>query len=233
MKLRGLMTILLSLSMFTLNPPFATAERFAALYVGGSFTTDHDLSISSPEKKFTSKVNFDDSFTLGYRMGYWFETFPEIGLALEASYFRPNAYDKNLHTIDHADLYTIPVSALLMFRRPLMKSNDYPKGQLLPYVGVGPAIFFSKIEYEVESTAIPGLLDMPDLSGEYSDQTVDIGLDLRVGIKTMFGHNRAVFLEYRFTKFGPDFEVNVLGNNVRTETDIDTHHVLIGLSCNF
>lgn len=225
MKLTRLTIILLSLSLLTLNPPFAAAERFADLYVGGTFSTDEDVTISASGGKVTEEVDFDGSFTVGYRMGYWFERLSWVGVALDASCFTQNT--------DNADIDIIPVSGLLMFRLPLMKSNDYPKGELLPYVGIGPGIFFSDIEYEVANSPVPDLVGTPGLSGTYSDQRVDIGLDVRAGIKKMFGYFGGVFIEYRFTKFSPDFEDNVLGTKVKTETDLNTHHVLIGFSYNF
>ena len=225
MKLRGLMISLLAVGLLTLNPSFAAAEKFAALYVGGAFTTNEDIDISASGGKDTAKADFDNSFTVGYRMGYWFEPLPWLGLALDVSYFAPD--------YDNGDLDIIPLTGLVMFRLPLMKSKDYPKGQLLPYVGVGPGAFFSKIKYDVANSAVPALLKKPPFSGNYSDWTLDIGLDVRAGLSRMFGHNRAVFLEYRFTKFSPDFKDNVLGQTVRTETDLNTHNVLIGFSYNF
>lgn len=224
MKSTRLMIILLCLSLLTLSPPFVAAERFADLYVGGSFSTDEDFTVSASGGTATIEVDFDSSFTLGYRLGYWFESFPWVGLALEASYFSSDT--------ENIDLYAIPVSGLLMFRLPLMKSNDYPRGQFQPYVGIGPGVFFSSIEYEVARSAVPDLLETP-VSGTYSDQREYIGLDVRAGIKKMFGYSSGVFVEYRFTKFIPDFEDNVLGEKVKTEIDLNTHHVSIGFSFSF
>jgi len=220
MKIPKRVAIILALSLLlALNPLRAAAERFCDLYVGGSFSTDEDLIISTPLGKVSQKASFGNSVTAGYRLGYWLESQEWAGIALEASLFQ--------QSFDNGKLEVFPVSALLMFRIPLLKSRACPKGELLPYAGIGPGLFFSHIEYRIENSAIPAF---SKISGTYSDNSIDVGLDVRIGIAKPLPRNIALFSEYRYTRINPNFEEDVLGVNVKMETELNTHHILIGFS---
>ena len=217
---RAAITLALSL-LLTLNPLRVAAERFCDLYAGESLSMDEDLTISTPRGQASQEADFGISFTAGYRLGYWFNSHPWAGIAMEASMFQQD--------IDNGKLEVFPVSALLMFRLPLFRSRVYPKGELLPYVGTGPGVFFSHIDYEVAHSAIPGLLQK-SVSGTYSDHSIDPGLDVRMGIAKQLPRNIALFAEYRYTWIKPDFKEDILGADVKMETELNTHHLLIGFS---
>jgi|GEM_PF-1477380 len=220
-------TVALALAFSLSYPHVSYAERFADIILGGSLSMDETITISAaPQAKATARVNFGRSFIIGYRLGGWSEKHRWAGFALDASLFQ--------QSIDGGDIEIIPLSALLMLRLPLLKSDAHPAGELWPYIGLGPSIFFSTINYNVRDSAIPALLHQP-ISGTYSDRAADIGLDLRAGIAKMLPHYPplAVFGEYRYSQFKPDFEEDVLGTEVKIATKLTTHHLLVGFTYRF
>ncbi|MEW6380317.1 MAG: outer membrane beta-barrel protein [bacterium] len=220
-----ILTLTLTVGFLILDSPPCRAEKFADLSIGGSFSTDENLTISAPREKATGKVSFSNSFIVGYRLGYWFESQRWAGVAVDASLFRQDIDDDG-------SLEVIPVSTLLMLRLPLLKSHAHPRGAFWPYVGLGPGIFFSSIEYEVADSDIPALLGKR-ISGTYSDREADIGLDARAGFAIRLPRHIAIFSEYRYTRFDPDFKEDVLGVKVNLATELKTHHLLCGFTCFF
>jgi len=202
-KIKSLFNTILVLAL--LAPAPVMAERFADLYFGAAQGQDKDITVTSDDLSKIVKVDFENHFTMGYRMGYWSEAAPWIGIALEVSYF-------NQDINDLADLRIIPITPLLMLRVPLSISAEFPDGEWQPYVAGGAGFFIS--ELKVEGT-------------DDKDQQSDFGLDLRGGLKKYFTPNFALFVEYRYTLFTPEFD------SLIKKFDLETHHALIGLTVNF
>ncbi|MCJ7617961.1 MAG: porin family protein [Desulfobacterales bacterium] len=198
--------------LLVLTPKFAKAEWFSDFFVGYAYTQDDNSSSFSNGIYLTEKIDYDNAFVLGYRVGHYFERLPFLGVALEASYFEPSP---DLDTED-ADLKVLPVSALLFLRLPLFASAEYPKGKFQPYLGIGPGLFISSYK-----------------SGQFDDTSIDLGLDVKTGLAVMFAHNFAFFLEYRYSYFEFEFDDHIGGIRNSFEGDLTTHYGLIGLSYRF
>lgn len=190
----------------------ASAEWVTDLYSGAALTQHEHATIQVEGVSVSEKLNFDSSFTLGARVAYWFESTPWLGLALDASVFNPDA-----------DLTVFPISALLMLRWPLLTSVEFPKGRLQPYAGIGPGLFISSIKVDL----------LPEVPAQFSDTSIDLGLDGRAGIAWLFAKNTAVFAEYRFTHVSPRFEDRPADLKTRVDVDLNTHHFLVGISFRF
>ena len=186
-------------------PVSGMAEGFADLYIGYAQSMEQDITVANGAANNEEKAEFDGGISAGYRIGYWPESMPYVGVALEFSYLEQNIKDE-------ADLRVIPITPLLMLRIPLLKSDEFPTGEWQPYAGVGPGIFLSELK--------------PEATGDKNEQT-DIGLDARFGVKKLLVHNFGLFLEYRYTHFSPEFDPEV------KEFDMQTHHALFGISVNF
>jgi len=225
MTLKKMTAIVLPLFLFIVFPLTASAEFSSELYLGGTVTEDDEYEFKVSGNKADEDVDFDSSFTIGYRLGYWLDQLPWLGIAIDGSYFSADDGD--------ADLDIIPVSALVMFQIPLLKSTNFPRGEYIPYAGIGPAVFFSDFDLDVEGTVIPDLVNTPALSGDFSDQSEDVGLDVRLGIKKMFSTGYGLLFEYRFTSFSPDFDDTIFGEKIKSEIDVNTHHFLLGISYYF
>jgi opacity protein-like surface antigen len=202
MKFR-LLLLLTALALVLSLPGSSMAEGFSDLYLGMAFTQNETITVAQGTGNVTGEIDFDDVIVLGYRLGYWFERLPWMGMGLDISYFGPG--------IDSTtDLTIIPITPLLMLRSQLLKSARYPTGEWQPYVAVGPGIFYSRID-----------------AGDYDDTQWVIGLDARAGLKKMFSSNFGAFVEYRYTTFSPEFDDPIVDR-----FDIVTHHAVIGISVN-
>jgi hypothetical protein len=209
-RLLGCCTAVCVLLLFS-HP--AGAERFADLMVGFSFSEDKTLTLTSSSESRTGEPKFDTSYTVGYRMGYWSEYDPFLGVSLGVDY-------TTIEDNDSLDISVLSFSPLVMIRVPLLPSSKYPRGEWLPFAAVGPGLFISKIK-------------IPSLDVDYEDQRFDIGLDVRAGIKKMVAPAWAVNLEYRFFWFEPSYEDFIMGEAVKAEIDIYNHSIMLGVSYNF
>jgi hypothetical protein len=202
--------LILASILMTVMPVYA--EGFIDFYVGAAITRDSDQRVTAPGFSDTSSIAWDTSVTAGGRFGFWFESLEWVGLALDASFFRP---DK--------DITVFPVSALAMLRLPLLKDNDkgFPHGRLQPYIAAGPGLFISRADGNLGTF------------GSVSDTSVDLGVDVRGGLAFLITKNIAAFAEYRFTHVKPEFGFDVAGVKFKTETTLDTHHIVGGVGFRF
>jgi opacity protein-like surface antigen len=189
----------------------AHAEAFFDLRTGASFTDEGDVEISTFVGSVDFSSEFEDSVTVGGRAGYWFESLPWLGLAVDASYFAPDTEDAGF------ELDVIPVSPLLMLRAPLASDEEYPHGRFQPFVGIGPGIFITLV----------------DADGGYSDEPADVGLDLHAGLRFLLSRSVGLFVQYRFTSYQVEASDDILGVSVDTDIDLDTHHVAGGVGFSF
>ena len=200
-----------ALAALALSGAAAHAEGFFDLRVGGSFTSEGEVELSALGASLSFDSEFEDSVTVGGRLGYWFESAPWVGLAVDASYFAPDAEDGG------PDLDVIPVSPLLMLRAPLVTDEEFPHGRFQPFLGIGPGIFIT-------------LLDDPT---GYSDEPADVGLDLHAGVRVALSQMVGIFVQYRFTTYEAQASDDITGISVDTDLELDTHHVAGGLGFTF
>ena len=218
------------------------AEWFGDLYLGGAFTQSHDLTanvigVGPPTANTGLDVHFDTSVVGGGRFGYWFTVAP-YGFGLEVSHFQPNispqthGFTRNgvrLGTIrtDTVKLSVTEMSFDLMLRWPgLIASPLFPQGRLQHYVSLGPAVFIATAN---DSTNFGPPNDQ-------SNTDTSLGLKAGIGATWFVTQNMGVFGEYRFTHFRPEFEFqNTFPGNtkLKVHTDINTNHLLIGVSFRF
>ena len=212
MRISEMTITFLLIVLFVFTPKCSEAEWFTDFYVGYAYTQDDSVIETSSGISTTETVDYDNAFILGYRLGYYFNSIPFLGLALEVSYSEPTP---DLES-EEANLKVLPVSALLFLRAPLYASSAYPKGKFQPYLGIGPGLFIS--DYK---------------NGQFDDTGFDVGLDARAGVAVMFAHNFAFFMEYRYSYFEFEFVDHMGGNRVSLEGDLSTHYGLAGLSYRF
>ncbi|MGH7306586.1 MAG: outer membrane protein, partial [Candidatus Rokuibacteriota bacterium] len=164
-------------------------------------------------------------------VGYWLESLPFLGLGVDAFFFslpvpaqtvaasgnfsgsvngKPITFtpsgDANLPELT---LPGVAFSPQLMLRLPLFVSEDAPKGRVQPYLGGGPAWAFT-IESDELALILGGLV--------------------RAGVAIQVFRFLALFAEYRYSLF-PEFEVKDEG--LTFKADLNSHHVVAGLSFRF
>lgn len=199
----------------------AWAEGFIDVYTGGAFTEDDSVSTSGLLGTGRRSIDFDDSALLGIRGGLWGGgRLPFLGVAFDISGFAPDLDDPG-----SADLAVIPHSLLILFRVPLLTSDEFPNGQIHPYAGVGPSLVVSRLDLDSGSTLAGAL----GLGGGIDDTEADLGIDVRGGLDVMLTPHFGLFGEYRYTHFSPTYE----DGGRRLSLDLDTHFIQGGVTFRF
>jgi hypothetical protein len=216
----------------------ARAEIALDVFGGVSLTESTDVAVDGVDntnasvKGVFSNVKVDPGFTVGGRIGYWFESLPFLGLGIDGFFFTLPVPAQTVDTtvsisgsirgrpisttasgqvrLPSIDLPAAGFSPQLMLRWPLFTSNEMPKGRLQPYVGVGPAWAVSVDRDELE-LVLGGLV--------------------RGGIAFQLFRHLALFAEYRYSFF-PNFELTD-SHGLHFQADVNTHHVVGGLSIRF
>ena len=225
MKTKLFLLLVCSLLIF---PTLAWAEWFLDVYGGESTTRDARVTaevtrysiFGSLSQSHAEEVDFDASFTMGGRLGYWFEKLPWLGTSLDLSYFKAEG--------EKAEFDVVPLSLLLMLRWPLFKSENFPKGKLQPYAGVGPGYFFSDSRVNFR----------PVSQDSVTGSSGEIGFDSRAGLAWQFHRHWAIFGEYRYTDVKIDFTQEdslaiISGSEESIKTHLKTNHFLAGISYRF
>ncbi|RLB48189.1 MAG: hypothetical protein DRH23_09160 [Deltaproteobacteria bacterium] len=196
-------------------------EVFSDLYVGAAVTKDSPYKVDGitqdPGVLCGAQCGTAKSPVGGLRIGYFFERFAWLGVAGDISYFIQAWGIQSAYEIT-----TIPISALVMFRAPLIKSPEYPNGRAQPYLAVGPSLFISTAEL-ASGWAFLGTGHV------HSDTSVDPGLDARFGMRLIASDWISVVLEYRLTFVSPTWQVE----GHRVETQLRTNHFVIGLGIHY
>jgi opacity protein-like surface antigen len=190
----------------------ASAGWFVDLYAGATHTADNDATATVNGVRVAETVNYGLSPTGGLRAGYWFEKLGWLGIAFDASIFKPER-----RTI------VAPLSGLLMLRYLLLPSEAAPDGELQPYVAAGPSVFVMSAKNSLNST----------LPGSFAVASVEPGLDLRAGVAWQFHKNVAVYGEYRFTHVNAKFKDTTTNPSTSLDTNLNSNHFLIGVSYRF
>jgi hypothetical protein len=211
--------------LLTVMPALARAEFFADLYLGQAITEDAAVKVEHffPTESASEEIGFNTSFTSGGRIGYWFDSFPYLGLSMDLSYFQAEA--------EKVDFSIIPWSILLMLRWHLLTSDEFPNGEIQPYLGIGPSLIYYEMSIDYR----------PTISETISEWSFEDGWDLRAGLLWQFRRNYGIFGEYRYNHYSIDYKETSAGwlfgfpTEViqKVETTLDTHHFLMGISFRF
>jgi opacity protein-like surface antigen len=227
------------LLLFVVTP--ASAEWIGEVYGGFAKTGNNTLKDTS-SLGLTAKfhdVNFDASGTFGARGGYWFNELGGIaayGMGLDVFHFGADIDQQSVPvqvgglsttaTLQPLEVSVIGVGLdIVKVRLHLSKSEQFPNGQLQPYVTAGPAIFHSRLK---DSNNV-----MPNNQRE-SDTS--LGVKIGLGLQYLIGPNVGLFGEYRFTHFKAEgsFQDTTLPASTETlSANFNTHHLTGGISFHF
>ena len=226
--------------LLALTPCPAVAEGFFDLYIGAGFPQDSDVDTSADDFDvaadiaYNRDVDWETTPSLGLRGGYWFDEpgFNFLGIGLDLSYYR--AFEDT--SFAELDVYAVPLTPLLMLRIPIASSERFPGGRIQPYAAVGPGFTLSAARADLSE--IPPTVDTR--FEDFEAGSFDVGLDARAGLAIQLAPPFAIFGEYRFTYLEPEFEdeIDVLGPGifeaeVDIEPELETHHLVFGVSFRF
>jgi outer membrane protein W len=97
---------------------------------------------------------------------------------------------------------------MLAARYGFMQDNEVPFGRLQPYVGVGPAIFFSGQDY-----------NFAGLTQGYKSST-DLGLAVEAGLRYFLASNVSVEATFKYRYFEPKYNFSPLGASIQSSTNL-------------
>ena len=216
----------------------ASAEWFADLYAGTSFTQKSDLKLNDQGigPGTYEDVEFDRSLAWGGRAGRYFDSVPFLGVGLDFFRFYPYLGPQSVQLrgcfypggcgsgrggTGSFDVETTALSVDLMLRLPLLKTADAPQGRVQPYLVAGPPVFMTTITPRHTRS----------FRNHDSDTDFSIGYKLAGGVAVQVYRNLALFGEYRFTHVSPEVELRDASNGRTTlRADLDTHSALFGIS---
>ena len=216
----------------------ASAEWFADLYAGTSFTQKSDLKLNDQGigPGTYEDVELDRSLAWGGRAGRYFDTVPFLGVGLDFFRFYPYLGPQSVQLrgcfypsgcgsgrggTGSFDVETTAVSVDLMLRLPLLTTADAPQGRVQPYLVAGPPVFMT--------TVTPR--HTRNFRNHDSDTDFSFGYKLAGGVAVQVYKNLALFGEYRFTHVSPEVELRDASNGKTTlRADLDTHSALFGIS---
>ena len=217
-----------------------TDPRWDAARIQGSFTPP-----LIPVRTFWAKgVSVDPAFVVGGKIGYWFSRegllnwrgYPdwmkylgfEIGIDYHAlNWGRQNVTIKpiNLDIPLENDGYMVTITFLLMGRYGFMPDKNVPFGRLQPYVGVGPAVFFTRTHLNIGK--------------DYKTTEADLGLAVESGVRYMIRKDISIngAFRYRFVKVHADVDDQIFNIPFGVYIPMRTHYhlfnILVGAAYHF
>ena len=216
----------------------ASAEWFADVYVGQSFTEKSDVTVHTPAGLGIFRdVEFDRSLAYGGRLGHYFDGVPFVGLGVDLFNFSPRIGPQRVRVdgcvpsggcsggqggTNAIDVDVIAISLDLMLRLPLLKTEKAPWGLLQPYVAAGAPLFVTTVT--PRTTA--------QFRNHEDDTDFSFGYKVAGGLAVQVVSNLMLFAEYRLTHEEPSVELRdaATRHHSPVRMDLDTHSVLLGLS---
>lgn len=230
----------------TASTPVSGSKRepYVVFYGGASHNNSGTLSGTATDYEYTGLIfivpvfrevgtyevqntyDSSDSFLVGGRGGIWFlDKSKGWGLAGDLTYFKIDSGP------DETTLTVVPLSIVMLYRFPLMVSEDFPNGRLQPHVGAGVAVVFGNI-----STRI---IDARGIPVQEKQEAAGPGGSLHAGFTWKLTENKGLFFEYRYLHARMEGLSEETRDEVYvTEVDLETsaiaaHQLLAGFSVSF
>jgi opacity protein-like surface antigen len=233
-----LASTVLGIGCLVLGERPASAEWFADVYAGPTFTTHHDVTIDGAvgRGRFL-KVDFDKALSFGGRFGHYFEAVPFVGVAVDYFQFYPNIGPQSVQLsgcfvvggcvsgqggTGSFDITERTISVDLMLRLPLIKTADAPQGLVQPYIAVGLPLVITTVD--PRNTRL--------FRNHHDATDVSFGAKAVGGLAVQVYKNLALFAEYRFNHVSTDVDLqdSVSASKATFRTDLNSHSALVGIS---
>ncbi|MDH3723177.1 MAG: porin family protein [Desulfobacteraceae bacterium] len=222
MKRLAMLALVMILSLCTINPVIAAAETFCDVYFGTSLINADESYIKLNGTTLYAESESKAYAVFGFRYGTWLDNIPCLGVALDLSL---NGAVMGDELKPFGRIWS--GSTLAMLRLPLLKSKEFPNGQLQPYIAVGPGFFLTTI------TKVVGPPEVSDFDW-FCDESLDLGLDVRTGLSWRLSETKMrLFVEYRYSQFEADFERSIPDGTLSFKPTLQMHYLLLGLGITF
>jgi opacity protein-like surface antigen len=170
--------------------------------------------------------DYNTYFQGGMKFGYWFTPQGTYGSSSYADWMRyVGIYtDISYHALDlpnstvtasgipigtgNSSGWVVTWAFMLSARYGFLEDNDVPFGRLQPYIGFGPAIFFSGQDYNIGGFTAG------------SNNSTVLGLAAEAGIRYFFTSNISAEASFKYRYFEPDYYFSPLGINIQPQTNL-------------
>lgn len=196
----------------TAENSFAVALNSSSPKQNGIVETRQPISFNLPEPT-SDLVDHSTALTVDGHLGMWFNEWS--GIMIDGPF--PQADGSRL------DNTVVSTTSLLLLRMHLFKSHSVPDGQLQPYLGIGPGIFFPNQNADVGH----------DISSTVDTADMAVGVDLRAGMNWRLSDRLSIFGEYRMTHYKTDRSKAVPYLEENGDTAPTTNHFMGGLKWEF
>lgn len=206
-------------------------------HLGPNWTNNSDVNFKAPPLKGTlNNVTTNTGVLAGLIVGYDFDKkhgFPAwseyFGVALDFSYNPFNQPAQQLGgtilpasvnsvNVPQIEGYQLALAFLVKGQYPFLKSTEFPKGRLFPYLMVGPAV--------VWTTSLTNAIS--------SQLSTNVGLVTEVGVQYFIVQNLAASAGFRYRHvWGPTFDFKRNINYIHADTTTDQFSALLRLTYHF
>ena len=232
----------LSLTFSAIVLGFATTTQvpatYAETYIAGQFGVtlpsvagkslgEGDLTgrFVNPGSR-VSAQSLDESILYGGKIGHYFKAVPWLGLEAEVYNTTPHIKQQMITfsgpsgPVGSAELAGLHFRVLTV--APFNVMFRYHKTRLQPYVGVGPGLFFARIED-------------PALTSNNTQSSMGFGVNAQAGVRYYITRQVALFGEgkFNYTKFSFDETPAGFFNLFGFDADYKMFHASFGLSVHF
>ncbi len=221
-----------------------TDPRWDALRIQGTY-----IPPPIPVRTFTAQnVSVDPAFVVGGKIGYWFSregllslNYPDwmkyFGFEIALDWHNLDWPRQNV-TINPINLtiplqndgYMVTLSFLFMARYGLLPDREVPFGRLQPYVGIGPALFFTRTHLNI--------------GRDFKSTEADLGLAVETGLRYMLRKNISLSasFRYRYVRIHVDVDDQVFnipfqppygGVYIPMHTTYNLFNILVGAAYHF
>jgi opacity protein-like surface antigen len=205
----------LSVIVLVSAAPVNVSDTYAETYIAGQFgvalpevdgglkNIDITSSIFLPGTTH-SDLALSNSILGGGKIGHYFSSARWLGVEAELFYTTPHI-EQQVHEFQNPSVPGVTPSATLQgahFRVITVAPNlifRYHKTRLQPYIGVGPGIFFARIQGEGPA---------PD-SPESTSDNGRLGLNLKAGFQYYITRHVTAFGEWKYNYARFEFEDNI------------------------
>jgi opacity protein-like surface antigen len=232
-------TVVLAITLIFGMTTIASSEMYIGGQFGPNFNSSMDVKVSGPfatntiynmkpRTGFTSGLVFGYDF-VNYRTGAanypdWMRYF---GVMVDVSYTQMNFSAQRRTVANNKTIFSPSVDGgntaltfLFTGKLPCMVDSEYPNGRLAPYVGVGPSILFTS-------------MDFSNLGGS-NTTGVNVGLAAEAGVKYMITPSFSAGLAYRYRYAQPSVSNTLAGvGNVTMKGPMNNSQIIGRLAYHF
>jgi opacity protein-like surface antigen len=177
--------------------------------VMGVFTPDRDVTVTGPGLTGVGNVSTDPAIGAGAIVGYNFcMPYRQIweryfGVALD---FQWNQFNQSFGDFADFDGNQFALALLARLQYPLMGSEMFTRGRLVPFLMFGPAVVWTNSDFS-------------DIGDSSSKTSTDIGVVAELGLEYFIIPQLSIGPSFRYRHvWGPTFR-RVLGTKIDSELD--------------